>query len=34
MSVERQALPQMVFPRMIARPVTMEMKIRGLQETR
>ena len=33
-SVERQTLPQMVFPRMIARSVAMQVKIRRFKETR
>ena len=33
MGVERQALPQMVFPRMIAPHITMEVKIGGFEET-
>ena len=31
--VWRQALPQMVFPRMIAPHITMEVKIGGFEET-
>jgi len=33
-SVERQTLSQVVFPRMIARSVAMEVKIRRFEETR
>ena len=32
-SVKRQSLTQMVFSRMIARRITMEMKKRGFEET-